>query len=447
MSSGGTENNAPDTPALPTLQPESPRYYGWVMLPVASVMIIATLPGQTVIVSQFNTPIRESLGLSAIALSEAYFLGTMLAALPQALLGKLSDRIGPRRGTALVVMAFALGMLVLANARGLAAITLGFFLVRLLGQGALGMLSSHVLALWFERRLATVESIKHACMALAGVIAPIGVVALIEARGWRESYAILAVIVAGAVLPLVATVFRDRPEQIGQHLDNEPPDAHAQWRSARRAHQAIVPVFTLGQALASRAYWLLLVPSVFSGLVGTAMLFHIQPILTEKLAGGLAATDAETVARGGAQAVAFWSGALFVGLVVGGPIADRFPTRSIMPMATLGLALSAGILAASQSAWQASLAMAVFGVAQGILMSTSGPAVARFFGRPHHGAIRGFMTTVMVAGTGIGPLALTTLAELLGGSFAFGLWLFAAASVPIAAASALIRRPIAPHAA
>ncbi len=421
--------------AEPPLRPERPFYYGWAIVPVAALMIVGTLPGQTVVVSQFNTSIRESLGLTDGSLAFAYLIGTLCAALPLTLVGRVSDRIGPRRTAAVVVGAFCLGILALTNATGAVSLTVGFFLIRFLGQGALGMLSSHVLALWFERRLATVESIKHGAISLAGALVPAVVLWLIQGFGWRQAYAILGVTVAAVLLPLIAFVLRDRPEEVGQHLDNEPPEYHERWHDAHE--RAIAPpaeiVFTLGQTLGTRSFWLLIMPGVLSGLVGTAMLFHIQPVLT---AAGL-----ENPIGAGQLAVSAWSVAMFVGLMSGGPIADRLPPRAILPVAALGTGLSSAVLWMTAQPWHAAAAMAVFGVAQGWGMAAAGPAVARFFGRPHHGAIRGFVTTAMVAGTATGPYLLTALASWVGDDLRRGLVVFALASVPIALGAAFATRP------
>lgn len=426
--------------AEPPLKPETPFYYGWVVMPVAALMVVGTLPGQTVVVSQFNTSIRESLGIGNDALALAYLIGTLCAAVPLTLVGKLSDRIGPRRTAGLVVGSFLLGILALTNAAGLVSLTIGFILIRFLGQGALGMLSSHVLALWFERRLATVESIKHAAISLAGAVVPALVLVLINEFGWRRAYAVLGIAVAAVLLPLIAFVLRDRPEEIGQHLDNEPPEHHERWHDAHVAN--VMPrrevVFTLRETIATRSFWLLIAPGVLSGLAGTAMLFHIQPILT---AAGLAEPE-----RAGASAVAFWSVAMFCGLVSGGPIADRLPPRAILPVAGLGTGVSALVLQATASPLQAGIAMAIFGLSQGWGIAAAGPAIARFFGRPHHGSIRGFVTTAMVAGTATGPFLLTLLGRMLGDDVRSGLVAFGIAAVPIALGAAFATRPAAPDA-
>ncbi|MEL6499071.1 MAG: MFS transporter [Planctomycetota bacterium] len=415
-------------------------YYGWAVMPVAGLMLIGTLPGQTVVISQFNTALRESLGLTNESLSLCYLIGTLAAAFPLTLVGRLSDGIGPRRTAGLVVGAFCLGTLALTNAVSAATLTLGFFLVRFLGQGALGMLSSHVLALWFERRLATVESIKHAVFSLAGALAPAGIIALIGAVGWREAYAALGVCVAVVLLPLIAFVLRDHPEEVGQRLDNEPPESRPSVRRDRSDDPPDDAVFTLGEAMRTPAFWLLIIPGILSGLVGTSLLFHMQPLLVE-------AGVADPL-KAGALAVSSWSVALFVGLTTGGPVADRLPPRAILPLSPLGIMASCVVMWAASEPWHAAAAMAIYGLGQGWGMAAAGPAIARFFGRPHHGAIRGFVTSAMVGGTAAGPYLLTLVGGWIGiwfgGTLIRGMLVFAIAAIPVAVGASLARRPAPP---
>ena len=74
-----------------------PFFYGWVMLPVVTLISICTSPGQTYGIAVFNPYLREALSLSNSELSGAYALGTILASLPLTYVGALMDRYGPRR--------------------------------------------------------------------------------------------------------------------------------------------------------------------------------------------------------------------------------------------------------------------------------------------------------------------------------------------------------------
>lgn len=398
-------------PPEPELHPESPFYFGWLMLPVSLVMVCCTLPGQSVVVSQFNTSFRESLGLSLESLSTAYLIGTLAAAFPLRRIGRLSDTLGPRITTALVTLGLLLGCLVISRSLNVFALTLGFFLIRLFGQGSMGMLSSHLLALWFERRLATVESIKHAGFSGVSILAPQTAILLIATVGWRSAYAILGLSVCILVLPLVATIYRNKPEDIGQHLDNEPPGEHQRWRKIHKQHtQPEIPAnFTLPQARATLTFWALMLPGILSGLVGTAMIFHIQPILQH--------ANVANFEQAGATAASVWSAAMLISTLISGPIADKLPARALIPIACVMMAASFVTMGMAGSALLASISMGVFGLSQGLFTAAFGPAVARFYGRPHHGEIRGFVTTLFVAGTATGPFLVAYGASMAGGDF------------------------------
>ena len=71
------------------------------------------------------------------------------------------------------------------------------------------------------------------------------------------------------------------------------------------------------------------------------------------------------------------------------------------------------------------------------------PTIAHYFGRKHHGAIRGFTTFLGVAGTGLGPVVLGVSLDH-SGSFTIGLLACAGLAVALAGASLTLKRPLTP---
>src|SRR5690606_8533092 len=57
----------------------------------------------------------------------------------------------------------------------------------------------------------------------ASVVLPPLTIWMIATLGWKSAYAILGLVIYLAVIPPVVLLFRGRPEDIGQHLDNIPP--------------------------------------------------------------------------------------------------------------------------------------------------------------------------------------------------------------------------------
>lgn len=410
------------------------------MVGVATLLLIATAPGQTVVVSQFNNAISEDLGLSASALSTAYMIGTMTAALPLVFVGKLSDRFGPRVMSGVIAVLFALACGAIGFAREAVSLTIGFFLLRFLGQGSLGLISGHTLALWFERRLGTMNGIKLTLTQFGFAAIPALALGLVQSVGWQSAYALLGAGVALLVLPLAIFVARDHPEEVGQRLDGDPThDApvHEHGDESEELgptkHRHIDPAFTLRQAIASPAYWILVLTVSLNGLIGTALIFHAQPMLE---AGGLDPNQSASILR-------TWSFVVMLCIFPVGWLADRVSARALLPLSLALLATSALLPTLIDSLLVMHLSMGAFGVSQALSVGVGNPAVARYFGRAHHGAIRSFVMLVGVAGTGLGPVVLGVSVDRTG-AFDAGLYACVAMCVPVMLAACALRRPVPP---
>jgi MFS transporter, OFA family, oxalate/formate antiporter len=427
----------------------SRRFHGWIMLGIAVLLAVATMPGQTVLVALFNDSYRGELDLSITELSAAYTIGTLLAALPITWVGRLADRHGLRVVTAAVASLFVLALVALSRVQGVVTLGLCFFAIRCLGQGCLGMLSGHVIAMWFERRL----GMAHAVVSLAGfgagaALLPQPTAWAITELGWRTTLLVLAAFVAVLTLPALATVFRNRPEDVGQHVDGEParPRGELQPASepAERANTASIqePAFTLTEALRTRAFWVCTITTVFGGLVGTALIFHMSPLLQSA---GLDGSPREV-----ALAVQPWPIAFGVFTLLAGWLVDRYRpapllgTGALLLGGAMVLVVASTTVAAAMVLPLAGAGMGLFGASQAIIVGTATPTIARYFGRTHHGAIRGALSSIAVASTGVGPLLFGLGHDLADGSFAPFLVGAAACSLPLALAALSLRPPARP---
>ena len=194
-------------------------YYGWLMLPLSIAALVASSPGQTFGVSIFNEPMRLSLKLSHGQLAATYTLGTLLGALPITLFGWYMDRHGIRRAMLLAVTLFAGACLMTSVVRGWASLLLAFWLLRMLGPGALSFVSANTLAYWFERRLGLVEGIRQLGMAAAMAMIPALNLWLVTAYGWRGAYAVLGIVIWCLLFPTIWLLYRNRPSELGQQID------------------------------------------------------------------------------------------------------------------------------------------------------------------------------------------------------------------------------------
>lgn len=403
-------------------------YYGWVMLPLATIALVASSPGQTFGVSIFNEPIRLELGLSHGQIAAAYMLGTLFGSLPITFIGDQMDRYGLRRTLLVIVSMFCAACITMSWVESWYTLVLAFCSLRMLGPGALGLLSGNALSFWFDRRLGTVEGIRQLGMAAAMSLVPMLNVWLLTHYSWRESYRILGTSVWLIVFPLFWFLLRSRPEDVGQQLDN---------RSSENSPSATTKNvnagwwgFSLPEVLRMPTFWILTAGQSMFGLIHTAVFFCIVPIFAER---GLTEYDVTA-------ALTVFSICLAATQLGSGLLSDRFRAPVLLTLGLTMLSVAMVLLDQAQSLPTALLAGAAMGTAQGIYFGASHPIWARYFGRTHLGKIRGVLMTVNVGSSSLGPLLAGTTRDW-SGDFQLSLILFAIMPIPCAVLSWFANAP------
>ena len=297
-------------------------FYGWMILPISILASVFTSPGQTFMVSVFNPSLRETLNLSLTQLTGAYMFGTVLASLPQTYIGQLADRIGIRKTLLIIIGLFSLACVFISQVNSLTMLFISFFFLRMLGQGALELLSMNMLPMWFRNTLGTVSGIKNVAINLMIGIVPVGILALIGLVGWRQTYIIAGASVFLILLPIVYFFYINRPEEIGQLIDGDKAS------DSPETVDLDIPEtdHNLKEAMRTRAYWILILAWFAWAAIATAITFNLLPIFTDK---GL--TEEQAAAS---FTILMVVSAIFQ--IVGGIVADRIQLRW-MAFGALGL--------------------------------------------------------------------------------------------------------------
>lgn len=81
---------------LPFAPNRLPFHYGWVIILLSPLGVLASVPGQTIGVSAFTDPLLDTLPLDRGQLSLAYLIGTLTSGLMLIRIGRLYDRYGAR---------------------------------------------------------------------------------------------------------------------------------------------------------------------------------------------------------------------------------------------------------------------------------------------------------------------------------------------------------------
>jgi sugar phosphate permease len=381
-----------------------PFYYGWIMLAVAMLIHICSAPGQTYGISVFNPYFREELGLSASQLGGAYMAATLLAGLPLTLVGSLMDRYGTR--TALLIVVSLLGVTCVSVSRvsGIWSLFMVFFCLRFLAQGSMGLLAANSMAMWFSRRLGFASGLANMGMAASFGLIPLLNLFLIQEFGWRTTYILLGVSVCIILIPLLLLLYRNRPEEMGLELDGGPLDPQdgpepstAPLQSARS--------FTLRAAMRSRSFWLLAAVTSSWSMTSTGVQFEMVSLFQER---GLDASDA-------VRAFSIYAAIMAMCHPLAGYLADRVPLNLMLSFGVLCLSTGLGFIGALSGNWLAYCFPAALAVGSGLTTAVSGTIWVRYYGRGHIGKIRGFIATVGVVSSGVGPFLLGISFDFLGG--------------------------------
>ena len=406
----------------------SPVYYGWVVLVIGTLGMIMTTPGQTLGVSVFLDPILDDLAADRATVSLLYTLGTLAGAAALPFVGRALDRYGPRVMVGVVAAALALACVWMANVGGLATLAVGFVLIRGLGQGALGLVSTHAIVIWFVRRRGLAIGLAGIGMAAATAFFPLLIEAMVSAWGWRWGYAALGGLIAVTILPLGVLFFRRDPERYGLR-----PDGHhaAPLRTQRERPE---PRFEARDARRTLAFWYLAASVATISALSTGLVFHHFDLMS--------ARGMERLAAAGVFVpMAFVSAATNLGA---GMLLDRVSPRFVLSamLSAMTLSLVGATLVSGSTLW---LYGALLGLTQGSMAAVNGTAYASYFGRRAIGGIKGTAQTLSVGGAAVGPL-LFAWGQSVSGAYT-GVVLAAAAWPALLAIGALfLHRPQSPAA-
>ncbi|QDS94529.1 Major Facilitator Superfamily protein [Roseimaritima multifibrata] len=383
-----------------------PFFYGTVVLVCGTLGVLASAPGQTVGVSVFTDFLIEAHHLSRSWISFAYFVGTIASAFLITRAGRWYDRFGGRwvsAGSAAMLavvltgMSFSVGIADVAASflpqnystyASFVVLTLGFFAMRFFGQGMLTLSSRNMVLEWFEQRRGMALAFIGISVAFGFSITPPFFEWLIQRGGWSWAWQAIAAMVA-AFAVIAVCLGRARPEDHNLTPDGpfakENRKTHAETLSGRQ--------FTLSEARRTYSFWVFTFSVGLSGLVLTAFSFHVVSIFGD---GGMQRS----------QAVAIFVPAACVSVVVefvGSWFSDFVKLKYLAMVQLVGILTLSLSLSFLQSGPTVYLVVLGMGLMQGMFGIISAATWPRFYGRKHLGAISGFSTSIVVAGTAVGP--------------------------------------------
>lgn len=378
-----------------------PFYYGWVIagngvalsLSTRTVMAVATL-------SVFVVPMTQSMGWSVGMFSGAVSLGGLVAVFVSPIVGRWLDKYGA--GVILGTGSLATGVLAIGLA--FVAHPLAFYFLyvpgRMIFSGPMEIGIPTAVSNWFVRRRPLGLAVDAIAKGAGLAIVPWAMQLIITGYDWRTAWVTLGVLtLALGVVPSLLLVAR-RPEDMGLEPDPEPArrdttehDARSGTGSSNSGGFAETN-FTVGQALRTRAFWIL---AIFSGagmMVQAGISLHqVSHYINQGVDPRFAAMSASTFALAQMPASLFWAA-----------LARRMPIRFLMTAAAFVVAIAAAGTVMSEQVLPEIISAAGVGFGVGGLHLLIRLVWADYYGRQNLGTIRGLTMSVQVGGQALGPV-------------------------------------------
>ncbi len=363
-------------------------FYGWwVALAAALGLFLNTA---TIIVYSFGFFAREigqEFHVGRARISLAFTIHNLTSALCIPLAGRLVDRYGPRR--VLLPSTALLGLILISSwflSQAIWQLYVFYFVLGLVSGGAGAMPYTDVVSHWFDRRRGLAISIMMLGIGLGAIAIPSVAQRLVAALGWRLAYAVFGVSIIVIPLPVVATLLKERPENVGLLPDG-----------AGEAHVSTPVVakdvgLTVRDAIRTSEFWIMVCVLFLITASEHACFIHLPAILT----------DRGSSARLAALASSLFGVGLFIGRVGCGYLLDQFFAPRVAALLFSAVAIGILFLGLGHAIWSACIAAVLVGLGIGSEVDVLAYLTSRYFGLRSYGAIFGWMWAAFGVSGGLG---------------------------------------------
>jgi MFS family permease len=359
--------------------------YGWLMVVMAAIAMVATLPGRThglgMITERLLTDGR--LGIDRVEFGRMNFWATLIGALFCLASGPLIDRYGSRRVMTGVVLLLGVTVLTMCRATGSLSFFLLLTLTRGFGQSALSVVSLALVGKWFRQRLGLAMGVYSVFVAF-GFMTAFGIFQNFHQLPWTTVWASLGWSLIIVVAPLSWLLVRDGPPR-GVHADLEP--------NSTQSGASQVADWTLLEALSTPSFWVFGLATSIYGLIAAGTSLFNESLLTER----------------GFPRDAFYEVAIigaFVGMAfnfVGGWLARGRWLNATTACALVVLGTSLALLPRVTERWQLVAYAVGLGASGGVVTVVFFTVWGRLYGQAHLGRIQGVAQMLTVFASALGP--------------------------------------------
>ena len=334
----------------------------------------------------FVKPITEDMNWGRGALSIALLMGSVGSAVTAPIAGILIDRIGARAVMATGALVIGFGLLAGSRVSELWHLYIVFALIGCGLMGSTVIPCSLIISNWFVSRRGTAMAVAFAGTSVGGMImAPVANWIILN-WGWRIAFVFSGVQILVLVIPVILLVIRTHPSEMGL----EP------YRGAETDADTSEEIWGVSakQAFSLPVCWQISGIRFIIGLVTSGLGTHCVAYLT----------DLDPSPTSAALAWSTVMGVMIVGILLSGPIADRWGPKNAMLIDSALFAVSILVLTWAQSYSVVLVFAVIYGLALGAPLVINPLLTGSYLGMKHFGAIYGVLNIMGTVGAAIGPV-------------------------------------------
>ncbi len=399
-----------------------PRFFYGYFIVMLAFLIMLVIHGVFIAFGVFFNPVLTEFGWTRAMTSGAFSLSMIFIGLLGIVVGRLTDRFGPRIVLTVCGILLGLGYMLMSQISAVWHLYLFYGVIIGLGMAGGWVPMMSTTARWFVKRRGMMTGFVVAGMGIGGMIAPPVANQLISMYNWRIAYIILGGIVLITVVTAAQFLKRD-PAQKGLA-----PYGHNE--SKEYTLESGATSLSFEEALHYKQFWLLTAALFCFGVLIYTIAVHIVPHATNL---GISSTTAATI-------LAAVGGASILGNIVFGGIGDRIGNGRSYAICFILMSAALFWLVSTAEVWGIYLFAAIFGFARGSGDAVESPLTADLFGLKSHGAIYGVICFSFAIGAAVGPFLAGYIFDITN-SYQIAFLIFAVVGI-IAIVLTAVLRPI-----
>ena len=383
--------------------------------------------------STFVKPVVADLAWSMTVVSGAFSIYRLEAGISAPIVGYLLDRIGPKKLVFAGGLVMGGGLVCLSYVNTVVPFYTAIILISFGWSACAGAaVGNPLIGKWFVKKRGSAIGTYAAARGLAGLLVPV-VAYLIVQYGWRLALIILGSVTWLIVLPL-SFFLKHSPEQYGLLPDGESSrhDVCAADPTAVKAAQAAEEIdFSVRQAMATTAFWILTICLFTHQMTQAAIFVHLIPYLIDM------GTDPATAA----SVVTFIALTSMVGRYGAGWLSDRFNKKWLLVILFIIQPIGIFSLIRMRLFMDVIPFVLLYATAYGGTVVVKTTIIGDYYGRKNFGTIFGAIQGLSTFGGIAGPL-LAGFVYDLNGSYQWAFTFLAIMMVFTALLISFLIRPV-----